>query len=72
MELLSNILGKEALNIGSRPMPTPRALLVRAISALDRSYTRYELPLRPSVAHRHLLYADLYVKFRTADTHLKY
>ena len=53
-------------------MPTSRALLLRAVRTSYRSYTRYKLPRRPSVAHHHLLSVDLYVKFRTADTHLKY
>ena len=53
-------------------MPTSRALLLGAVRTSYRSYTRYELPLRPSVAQYHPLYADLYVKCRTADTHLKY
>ena len=72
MELISHIIGEEALHVGSRPMSVARILLIPAVGVLDRSYTRYELPRRPSVAHHHLLYVDLYVKFRTADTHLKY
>ena len=72
MELISHILGEEALHVGSRPLWVARVLLIRAVGVLDRSYTRYELPLRRSVANHHLLSVDLYVKFRTADTHLKY
>ena len=72
MELISHTIGEEALHVGSRPVWVARVLLTRAVGVLNRSYTRYELPRRPSVAHHHPLSVDLYVKCRTADTHLKY
>ena len=62
------ILSKEPLHVGSRPMPTPRALLVRAIGALDRSHTRYELPCIPPVSHHHPISAGLSEEFRAVDT----